>query len=63
MGKDKAVQFINERLTDRIVIMLVFEDGEGKIITNRPQEMIINNTQYRIANTVENGRIVLNDVS
>ena len=59
MGKQKAVEFINEKLTDRTVIMLIIEDGEGKIITNRPQEITIYNSQYRIANTVQDGRIVL----
>ncbi len=63
MGKQKAVEFINEKLTDRTVIMLIFEDGEGKIITNRPQDITVKNTQYRIANTVEDGRIILNDVA
>lgn len=63
MGKDKAVEFINEKLSDRTVVMLVFEGGEGKIITNRPQDITIINTQYALANTVENGRIVLNDVA
>lgn len=63
MGMQKAVEFINEKLSDRTVIMLIIEDGEGKIITNRPQEITILNTQYRIANTVEDGRIVLNDVA
>lgn len=63
MGKQKAVEFINDKLTDRIVIMLIFEDGEGRIITNRPQDITIINEQYRIANTVQDGRIVLNDVA
>lgn len=66
MGKSKAVEFINEnneKFSDRTVIMLVFEDGEGKIITNRPQDITVLNTQYALANSVENGRIVLNDVA
>lgn len=63
MGKQKAVEFINEKLSDRTVIMLIFEDGQGKIITNRPQDITILNTQYALANRVENGRIVLNDVA
>ena len=60
MGKERAVRFINEYLSDRFVVMLVFEDGAGKIITNRPNEIKINNTQYELANSVENGRIILN---
>lgn len=63
MDGQKAVEFINARLTDRTVIMLIFKGGEGKIITNRPQDITIKNTQYRIINGVENGRIVLNNVA
>lgn len=63
MEREKAVEFINENLSDRMVIMLIFEGGEGKIITNRPQDITIKNTQYRIINGVENGRIVLNNVA
>ena len=62
MGKEKAVEFINEKLTDRVVIMLIFEEGSGKVITNRPQDITIKNGEYRLANGVDRGRIVLNDV-
>lgn len=59
MGKQKAVEYINENLTDRLVIMLVIEDGQGKIICNRPEEITIVNPAYVMGNTVENGKIVL----
>ncbi|MGN0808323.1 MAG: FAD:protein FMN transferase [Candidatus Coproplasma sp.] len=60
MGKQKAVEFINENLTDRFVIMLVIEDRQGKIICNRPDEITVENTTYTLVNTVEDGKIILN---
>ena len=59
MGKELAVEFINEKLSDCKVIMLVFEDGAGKVITNAPDYFEIKNKNYVLANTVENGKIVL----
>ena len=64
MDKRTAVDFINGAphiFSYRTVVMLVFEGGVGKIITNRPSE--ISGARYDIANSVENGRIVLNDVA
>lgn len=63
MGKEKAVQFINEKLNAHNVVMLIFEDGKGRIITNAPDYFAIGNTNYELANTVENGNIVLKDVA
>lgn len=60
MGKDRAVEFINSALTDRKVVMLVFEDGTGKIITNCPEDFEIKNKNYTVANTVADGKIVFN---
>lgn len=60
MGKNKAVEFINGNLTDYKVVMLVFEDGVGKIITNCPQSVQVRNDNYKICNSVENGKIILN---
>lgn len=60
MGRERAVEFINERLSDCRVIMLIFEDGVGKVITNAPDYFKILNNNYALANTVENGKIVLN---
>lgn len=60
MGKQKAVEYINQNLLDRLVIMLVFEEGQGKIICNRPDEITVVNTAYVVGNTVEDGKIVLN---
>ena len=58
MGKQTAVDFINDRLTDKIVMMLVFKDGRGEIITNRPDKINVVGA-YSIGNTIENGNIVL----
>ncbi|MDE7163390.1 MAG: FAD:protein FMN transferase [Clostridia bacterium] len=60
MGKQKAVEYINEKTTDQKVVMLVFEDGAGKIITNCPQDIEIHNKNYVVINTVVDGKIVLN---
>lgn len=60
MGKENAVEFVNSNLSDCNVIMLVFEDGAGKVITNAPGYFEIKNESYKLANTVENGKIVLN---
>ena len=60
MSKKSAVKFINDNLTDYKVIMLIFEDGVGKVITNCPDEINITNESYTLANTVEDGKIVLN---
>ncbi len=61
MGRDKAVEFINSKLSDKTVIMLV-QTGDGYgIITNRPAE--ISQAVYPVINLVEKGRIVLKDVT
>lgn len=60
MGKQKAVEYINNNLSERVVLMLVFEDGQGKIITNRPEDIMVVNEAYVMGNRVENGKIVLN---
>lgn len=60
MGKQKAVEYINNNLSERIVLMLVFEGGQGKIICNRPDDITVVNEAYVLGNTVENGKIVLN---
>lgn len=62
MGKQRAVEFINQKLSDRKVVFTC-ENGDGAldIITNRPQEVVVLNTNYKLANTVdENGKIILN---
>ena len=63
MDKQTAVDFINGKLSDKIIIMLVLEGDKGEIITNRPEELNKINSKYALGNRVENGRIVLNDVA
>lgn len=60
MGKERAAQFINENLADCKVVMLIFEEGAGKVLTNAPDYFAIENGNYVLANTVEDGKIVLN---
>lgn len=59
MGKQKAVDFINDNLSDRTVVMLVIEDGNGIIITNRPEDVTVRNSAYTLGNTVKDGKIIL----
>ncbi len=60
MGKQKAVEFINAKLTDRKVIFVVAEGAKREVITNRPDSFKIVGEGYTLANTVENGKIILN---
>lgn len=59
MGKEKAVEFINENLSDmQVVIMMRNSDGScTDIITNCPDEIKV--TSGRIINTVSDGKIIL----
>ena len=59
MDKESAVKFINEKLSDYKIIMLVFEDGVGKVITNCPGEITLTNSSYTVENSVNDGKIVL----
>ncbi len=61
MGRDKAVEFTEKKLGDKIVIMLVEIGDSYGIITNRPSEIL--SATFPILSTVENGRIVLKDVT
>ena len=58
MGRESAAQFINDKLSDCKVIMLVFGDGAGKVITNAPDYFEIRNKNYVLANTVVDGKII-----
>lgn len=46
MGKERAAEFIDAHLSDCKVIMLVFEDGAGKVLTNAPDYFEIKNKNY-----------------
>lgn len=60
MDMQNAAQFINDKMTDSKVIMLIYKDGAGKVLTNAPDYFKIENKNYTLANTVENGKIKLN---
>lgn len=60
MGVKKAVEYIDKNLSDRLVVMVVFNDGEGKIITNRTEDITVLNGAYSVGNSVIDGKIVLN---
>lgn len=61
MGKQKAVEYINARLSGRTVVMAIVEEDGVKIVTNRPQDIKIENSAYKVINTVDgDGKIVLN---
>ena len=59
MDKRTAVNFINDNLSDKKIIMLIFEGNAGKIITNCPDELEKINPDYTLGNQVENGRIII----
>jgi hypothetical protein len=63
MGLEKAIQFINEQLSGRIVT-LVYEttDGNLQIITNSNlSDFTLQNQNYTVASTIDsNGKIVYN---
>ncbi|MDE7084768.1 MAG: FAD:protein FMN transferase, partial [Clostridia bacterium] len=60
MDMQGAADFINENMSESKVIMLFIENGSGKVLTNAPDYFKIENKNYVLANTVENGKIVLN---
>lgn len=62
MGADmqKTVDFINQNLAGKKVVLLWFDGGVGKIITNVPEEITVLNGSYQLANTVQDGKIILN---
>lgn len=59
MGKEGAVQFINDNLGEYFVVILLFEGGQGKIITNRPDDVTVPKGGYTVINTMDGNRIVL----
>ena len=60
MDMQGAADFINENMSESKVIMLFIKNGTGKVLTNAPDYFKIENKNYVLANTVENGKIVLN---
>jgi len=60
MGKQKAVEYVNNNLTDKTVIILYIGESGGEVITNAPEKLTLKTEKYKIANTAENGKIILN---
>lgn len=61
MGKEKAVAFINEKLTDYKIVFTYESAGGYEVITNiQNDEILILSEEYFIVSTAENGKIVLN---
>lgn len=60
MGKEKAVEFINAKLSDKKVIFVVADGDNKEVVTNRPDFFKLVGEGFTLANTVENGKIVLN---
>lgn len=60
MGKERAVQFINDMLSDRKVTFTYDNGGNYEIITNIPEdEITVINEEFKIVNTLSDGKIVL----
>lgn len=60
MGKTKAVEFINTHLSDLRVIFTYNNGGKYEIISNIPKDKLrIKAQDFYLANTVEDGKIVL----
>ena len=59
MGKDRAVQFINENLSDRKVVFTYDNNGKYEIITNIPDDEIsVLHSKFEIVSTLLNGKII-----
>lgn len=53
MGRERAVEFINENMSENFVVMLVDDGGQPKIITNRPQEISVEGGGFEVINAAE----------
>lgn len=49
MGRQKAEEYIARNLSDRLVVMLVIEDGEGVIVSNCADKLTVINQNYSTA--------------
>ena len=60
MGKDRAVEFINEKLSERKVVFL-YDSGEGyQIVTNLAEgNYKLLSEDYTVISEVKDGKIVL----
>lgn len=59
MSKTDAVKFINDNLANCSVFMLFEEESGCRIITNRPDDITVENADYTVGNTVTDGKIIL----
>lgn len=60
MGKERAVQFINEKLSDRKVVFTYDNNGNYEIITNMPEgDYTVLNSKFTVVSTLSDGKIVL----
>ncbi|MCX4286765.1 MAG: FAD:protein FMN transferase, partial [Clostridia bacterium] len=61
MGKQRAVQFINEKLSDRKVAFTYDNNGAYEIITNIPSEEItVISEDFKIVNTFKTDKFSIN---
>lgn len=60
MGKERAVDFINEKLSSRRVVFSYDANGKYEIITNIPEsELSVVHSKFEIVSTLSDGKIVL----
>ena len=60
MGKERAVDFINEKLSSRRVAFSYDANGKYEIITNIPEsELSVVHSKFEIVSTLSDGKIVL----
>lgn len=57
MGKERAVEFINDNLSGLKIVFSYEEDDGFGIITNCPDELTVENENYKIKNSVTDGKI------
>lgn len=61
MGKERAVKFINEKLSNyRVVFTCENTDGYDIVTNIPPSEIFILSGEFMIINRIENGKIILN---
>lgn len=60
MGKDSAVQFINDNLSARSVAFTYDNNGKYEIITNIPQDSLkVTHSKFEVVSTLSDGKIIL----
>lgn len=60
MGKERAVKFINENLSDKKAVFTYDNNGVYEIITNIPEsELTFTHSRFTLASTIVDGKIVV----